>query len=231
MADGATSNPLMTHQQVIAPSGEHDTHLYDPNAIDDHQLIAVYDTAATAEAARARLTGNGLPADAIRLVDRTREDHSQGLWAAIKRALLPDEDAHGYAESIHRGHALLVVRPGEANRVEVIRAIEATQPIDFDARLAEWRAAGWNGLATEQAGGAPALTAPDNQAGASAMTTATGRAATIIQSASPPAEASRSGGQAYDTETRQPEPLFTGGTFSGTDPDSTSLVKAYGKQA
>lgn len=220
MADAASTNPIMTNQQPLAPSGQHDPHLYDPNAADTHRLVAVYETVDEAQAARRQLIEHAVPETALNLIDRTDETGSTGgFWAALRRFVIPDEDVAGYAESVQRGHAVLLVRPDQARRIDVIRLLEDTNPVDFDARLAEWRSAGWQALETrrEIAGAAPASGAQGSPAiGAadpairSATTTATGRIADVVQAPEPgrvpmaSPDYAGSGG-------------FTGGTFTGTD--------------
>ncbi len=58
---------------------------------------------------------------------------------------------HGLAEGVRRGHALLVLHPALETRNRVIEILEASNPIDFDARLEQWRTDGWRNLAEQEA--------------------------------------------------------------------------------
>ena len=118
--------------------------LYDPDT-HDNKIVAMYETTAAAEAARDRLSADGVPLRAIYIVDRSFErDADSGVWGAIKSLFMPDEDAHAYAEGVRRGHSMLVVDPtGLPDRQRIIEVLEHTDPVDFDARLEEWRQAGY----------------------------------------------------------------------------------------
>ena len=91
------------------------------------QIVAMFETYKQARAARDKLVDSGLSSSEIELLDRNAEPTdatapyertSTGFWGAIKRMFVPDEDAHGYAEGLERGHAMLVVRPRAGQREE-----------------------------------------------------------------------------------------------------------------
>ena len=131
----------------------HETSLYDPAAHDD-QIVAMFETPADARAALDRLAAEGLAGGAV-ITDRTpeganagvnSEGGNTGLLGALKGLFAPDDEVHGLAEGVNRGHALLVLHPRLETRKRVIELLEASQPIDFDARLEQWRTAGWENL-------------------------------------------------------------------------------------
>lgn len=68
----------------------------------------------------------------------------RGLWAAIKNAVLPDEDRHTYEEGLRRGGFLLTADVEDDATPAAVRALEDANSVDLDARTQEWRAAGWN---------------------------------------------------------------------------------------
>jgi len=73
------------------------------------------------------------------------ESGHQGMWGAIKSLFVPDDEAHAYNHAISRGHAMVVVSPARtANREVIIHTLEGTNPIDFDAKLEEWRQSGYD---------------------------------------------------------------------------------------
>ena len=134
----------------------HDTGLYDPNRY-DNQIVAVYETRARAQAAKDALLAAGVPESAIQVLDRAEgdavggvtraEDRNQdeGFWGAIKNLFVPDEDRNAYGYAIDRGHAMVLVVPSAGmDRQRVIEVLEASDPIDFDAKLEEWRQAGYD---------------------------------------------------------------------------------------
>ena len=131
----------------LAPAG-HDVHLYDPS-IHDNQIVAVYDTMDQAEAARTALMGAGIDGGAIELIDGNRtgsgQAPDQGFWGAVKNLFAPDEEALDFRHAMGRGHAMVIVHPDQtANREQVIHVLEGTSPLDFDAKLEEWRQAGYD---------------------------------------------------------------------------------------
>ena len=133
----------------------HDTGLYDPN-VHDNQIVALYESEDKARMARDKLIAAGVPAHAVKVMDRGAdpmaggvdyESGNQGIWGAIKSLFMPDEDAHAYSHAIGRGHSMVVVTPTrDMDRHHVIEALESTGPVDFDAKLEEWRQAGYQGL-------------------------------------------------------------------------------------
>jgi len=137
----------------------HDSGLYDPNR-HDNQIVAVYESRTHAEAARDALLNAGIPQSAIEVLDRTSGDaapgasriedrntgvQDEGFWGAIKNLFAPDEEYSAYHHAIGRGHAMVMVVPNASmDRHRVIEVLEASGPIDFDAKLEEWRQSGYD---------------------------------------------------------------------------------------
>ena len=145
--------------EKLSDSAVHDTALYDTAAGQDDQIVAMFETPEAAQAAIDRLAAEGLAADAY-VTDRTAdganagvnsEGGNTGLFGALKGLFAPDDEVHGYAEGVRRGHALLVIHPAIDTRPRVIDMLEASGPIDFDARLEQWRTAGWQQLRAQEA--------------------------------------------------------------------------------
>lgn len=147
---------------TLNKAAAHDTALYDPNR-HDNQIVAVYDSMAQAGVARDALIGAGIPRQAIQVVDHTSgdaggpsvaEDRNQGgFWGAVKSLFAPAEDVTAYREAIGRGHAMLILTPDATmDRHRAIQILESSHPIDFDAKLEEWRQAGYDQM--PNAGGA-----------------------------------------------------------------------------
>ena len=142
----------MSGTHDMAPAG-HDTHLYDPD-VQDNQIVALYNTDAEAQAARDKLVASGVDSSAVQVMARDADrmaggvDYDkgdQGLWGSIKSLFMPDDEAHAYNHAVDKGHAMVVVTPARtANRHQIIDVLESTDPIDFDAKLEEWRQAGYD---------------------------------------------------------------------------------------
>ena len=145
---GTTHTPGSLNQAAA-----HDTGLYDPN-VHDNQIVALYETDAQARAAQTKLTSAGFPAAAMQVVSRDSSNTGttsasgaadEGLWGSIKSLFVPDEDRTTYNTAVNRGHAMLVVTPSMSmDRQRLIQTLESTDPLDFDAKLEEWRQAGYN---------------------------------------------------------------------------------------
>jgi uncharacterized protein (TIGR02271 family) len=142
----------------------HDSGLYDPNR-HDNQIVAVFEDRAAAQRAADALVEAGIPQSAIQVLDRTAgdaaagttraEDRNQdeGFWGAVKRLFAPEEDYHAYGHAIDRGHAMVMVTPtADMDRHRAIEVLERSDPIDFDAKLAEWRQSGYDYSGAARAG-------------------------------------------------------------------------------
>ena len=142
-----------TRSDALNSAAAHDTGLYDPNT-HDNQIVALYDTMAEANKARDMLVHAGVGSGSIQVMDKSTdsmaggvdyEAGNQGMWGAIKSLFVPDDEAHAYNHAISRGHAMVVVSPARsANREVIIHTLEGTNPIDFDAKLEEWRQSGYD---------------------------------------------------------------------------------------
>ena len=134
-------------------SPRYDTGLFDPN-VHDNQIVALYETDEDARSARDKLVAAGLEATAVQVMDRQADQMAggvdyergdQGIWGAIKGLFMPDDDAHAYNHAVDKGHAMVVVTPtASTDRHHIIGVLESTGPIDFDARLEEWRQSGYD---------------------------------------------------------------------------------------
>jgi hypothetical protein len=118
-------------------------------------IAAVFETILAARAARAALVDAGIPDSRILLLDRGNHGGAprgpRHLWGALKARLLPEHDAHHYAEAITRGHPLLVADVDDAQRAAAVAAVTAQHPLDLDTHVAAWRQAGWDGVYAGQA--------------------------------------------------------------------------------
>ena len=142
-----------TRSDALNNAAAHDSGLYDPST-HDNQIVALYDTMAEANAAKQALVSAGVDGGSVQVMDKSAdsmaggvdyESGNQGMWGAIKSLFVPDEDAHAYSHAIDKGHAMVVVSPNRtSNREQIIHVLEGTNPIDFDAKLEEWRQSGYD---------------------------------------------------------------------------------------
>jgi len=108
------------------------------------QLVAVYENAAAAEAARQTLAAAGVEGQ-VEILHKSPGDAHTTLWDRLKSLVpgLAAHEHHAYAESFNRGHAILSIHAPAASVAATMALIRDTGPIDFDTRQDEWRAGGW----------------------------------------------------------------------------------------
>ncbi len=134
----------------------HDSGFYDPD-LHDNEIVAVFADAAAARAARDALVSAGTPENQVQVVDRVSGDAAPGASQAEDKAVGDQiltaivslfgghDDRNDYTHAVNQGHAMVVVTPsGDTDRHRVIQVLESSHPIDFDAKLAEWRQAGYD---------------------------------------------------------------------------------------
>jgi uncharacterized protein (TIGR02271 family) len=126
-----------------------------PASDDTGQVVAMFETYDRARAARDALVSAGIDRTRLEILAQsgTAQDASfnydrneEGIWGAIKRFLMPDEDTHVYAEGIRRGYAMLVVRTGLGDQEQIIHLLESQDAVDVETHAADWRQSGWSGL-------------------------------------------------------------------------------------
>jgi stress response protein YsnF len=108
-----------------------------------NRIVAAFENADRARAARKALTEAGIDNAKMELLDN-RSDVDN--WTSIKHHAVPDEDAHLYAEGLGRGNSILVVRTTAGEHDGAMRVLERCNPIDIDDHAAQWRNAGWTGV-------------------------------------------------------------------------------------
>lgn len=134
----------------------HDSGFYDPDR-HDNQIVAVFEDEKAATVARDALADAGVPVAQIEVVRNVDGDAAPGasqaedgsvgdqVLTALMGLFTPHDDHHDYTHAVKQGHAMVVVRPvGDTDRHRVIQVLEHSHPIDFDAKLAEWRQAGYD---------------------------------------------------------------------------------------
>lgn len=126
------------------------------------QLVAIYRTESAARTARDKLIAEAIPESDIHMITphaREPEGAHRGVWGHMRGLFGArghevhehEEELHAYAESVRRGHTVLVVRarPELEQRIAII--LEDSGPINLDEQTADWRATGWDGSYTDRA--------------------------------------------------------------------------------
>src|SRR6185437_14342197 len=92
-----------------------------------NRIVAAFENADRARAARKALTEAGIGNTKMELLDNRSELDN---WTAVKRHAVPDEDAHLYAEGLGRGHSMLVIRTAAGEHDRVMQVLNGFNPID-----------------------------------------------------------------------------------------------------
>jgi hypothetical protein len=134
----------------------HDSGFYDPDR-HDNQIVAVFEDEAAARVARDALVDAGVPEDQVQVIGHVEGDAAKGVSQSEDKAVgdqiltafiglfSSHHDEQDYTHAVAKGHAMVVVTPvGDTDRHRVIQVLEHSHPIDFDAKLEEWRQAGYD---------------------------------------------------------------------------------------
>jgi uncharacterized protein (TIGR02271 family) len=118
-------------------------------------IVAMFETYDRALAARDLLVSAGIDRSRIEILAQSGtaqdarfhyERNDEGIWGAIKRLFMPDEDTHVYAEGIRRSYAMLVVRAGDGDQEQIINLLESQDAVDVETHATNWRQSGWSGV-------------------------------------------------------------------------------------
>src|SRR4029453_437541 len=122
-------------------------------------LVALYDTCMDAEHVVQELIKDDFARSDIHLaLDHTEGCETQhaavewdsayagaNLWDTLADLGVPSEEAHAYAEGVHRGSALVVVESSDDRAERGMAILQRLHPVDIHARTTQWRQAGWAG--------------------------------------------------------------------------------------
>ena len=124
-------------------------------------LVALYDTCTEAEHVVQELITDGFARSDMHLA----LDHTEGcetqhaviesdsayagehLLDTLADLGVPYDEAHAYAEGVHRGGALVVVESSDDRAERGMEILQRLHPVDIHARTAQWRQEGWTGAA------------------------------------------------------------------------------------
>src|SRR5918911_4400804 len=151
-------------------------------------LVALYNTCTDAEHVVQELITDGFARSDVHLaLDHTEgceTQHAAVEWdsayagAHLLETLadlgVPSEEAHAYAEGVHRGSALVVVESSDDRAERGMAILQRLHPVDLHERTAQWRQEGWTGYdatartSTARASAASATRTSQEQARATA---------------------------------------------------------------
>ncbi len=124
----------------------------------EHNIVAVYDTSANAEAAISALQDAGVPAGSISRHAKqgavaAEPAQEQGFWASLFGG--GSENSTVYDRSVEGGSTAVTVRVGDEHLTRVSDILEAHDPVDLDERAAGFET---TTTTTTHAAAAPATT-------------------------------------------------------------------------
>ncbi len=112
--------------------------------MNDETIVAIYDTPALAESAKADLLEAGVPQTSISIVGATptgsvapTQPREEGFWSSLFGGS-PDHDTAVYDHSVDNGASVLNVKTPEAHVDRVLAILERHDPIDIDDRAANY---------------------------------------------------------------------------------------------
>jgi len=68
----------------------------------------------------------------------------EGIISRLRRAGVPDDEAHVYAEGVRRGGSLVIARLADENVERGLEIMSNYSPVDIEERGSSWRSAGWS---------------------------------------------------------------------------------------
>jgi len=68
---------------------------------------------------------------------------SGGILSRLRRAGVPEDDSHMYAEGVRRGGSLVIARVADDNVDRALEIMSNYGPVDIDERGSQWRTEGW----------------------------------------------------------------------------------------
>lgn len=69
---------------------------------------------------------------------------SEGIMGRLRRAGVPEDDSHVYAEGVRRGGSLVIARLADDNVDRGLEIMSNYRPVDIDERGSQWRTEGWS---------------------------------------------------------------------------------------
>jgi uncharacterized protein (TIGR02271 family) len=69
---------------------------------------------------------------------------SEGILGRLRRAGVPEDESHVYAEGVRRGGSLVIARLADENVDRGLEIMSNYRPVDIDERGSQWRTEGWS---------------------------------------------------------------------------------------
>jgi len=74
----------------------------------------------------------------------TSSSVSDGILGRLRRAGVPEDESHVYAEGVRRGGSLVIARLADDNVDRGLEIMSNYRPVDIDERGSHWRTEGWS---------------------------------------------------------------------------------------
>jgi uncharacterized protein (TIGR02271 family) len=69
---------------------------------------------------------------------------AEGIMGRLRRAGVPEDESHVYAEGVRRGGSLVIARLADENVDRGLEIMSNYRPVDIDERGSQWRTEGWS---------------------------------------------------------------------------------------
>jgi uncharacterized protein (TIGR02271 family) len=69
---------------------------------------------------------------------------AEGILGRLRRAGVPEDESHVYAEGVRRGGSLVIARLADENVDRGLEIMSNYRPVDIDERGSQWRTEGWS---------------------------------------------------------------------------------------
>lgn len=122
------------------------------------RVVGLFQDSAQAAAVENDLVQEGIPANAIRVSDKTGQQREKGFWERIEE-FFGEEDWDAYGKASQRGGTLVIADVDESRAETVIRVMNRHNPVDLQRHAEEGRQAK-SPAKTEQAGSQEKQTIP-----------------------------------------------------------------------
>jgi len=134
-----------TVSRELSAAGFTDTEVVDNSAIGSDRA-AWSGTEVTDSSLAAGAPGSvGTPLGAVPESGTTTASSSvsSGILSRLRRAGVPEDDSHMYAEGVRRGGSLVIARLSDDNVDRGLEIMSNYRPVDIDERGSQWRTEGW----------------------------------------------------------------------------------------
>jgi uncharacterized protein (TIGR02271 family) len=142
--DSASDSETVSSE--LSAAGFTDTDVIDTSAIGSGG--AGWSSAGMSDASLAAgapgVVGTPLGATSDTGTSNTSSAASEGILGRLRRAGVPENESHVYAEGVRRGGSLVIARLADENVDRGLEIMSNYRPVDIDERGSQWRTEGWS---------------------------------------------------------------------------------------